>query len=64
MTCALVVGALLRVIGETVPETNPTLVFYDIPSAQADDFRSLVGESASLARLDLGSPRAWTPGGR
>ena len=53
VTCALVVGTLLRVIGETVPENNPTLVFYDIPSAQADDFRSLVGESASLQRLHL-----------
>lgn len=53
VTCALVVGALLRVIDETVPESNPTLVLYDISAAQVADARALMSERPSLERLEL-----------
>jgi putative ABC transport system permease protein len=49
----LVVAALLRTIDETIPERAPALAFYDIPAAQLDAFRALVGQSPSLERLDL-----------
>ena len=53
VACALVVGALLRTIDETVPERAPTLVFHDIPAAQVDGFRRLVEQTPTLSRLDL-----------
>lgn len=54
----LVVAALLRTINETVPESAPALVFYDVQAAQLEDLRNLVGKAAvagesSLERLDL-----------
>jgi putative ABC transport system permease protein len=49
----LVVAALLRTINETVPESAPALVFYDVQAAQIEDLRMAVGKAASLERLDL-----------
>ena len=53
VACALVVGALLRIIEETVPERAPTLVFYDIATDQLPRFRELMTESEQLERLDV-----------
>jgi len=53
VTCALVVGALLRTIDQTMPERAPVLVFYDVPAGAVDGFRELLAESPSLERLDL-----------
>lgn len=53
VACALVVGALLRTIHETIPERAPALVFFDVPAAEVDAFRGLVNESPGLQRLDL-----------
>ena len=50
---ALVVGALLRTIHETIPERAPAMVFYDVPAAEIDAFRALVNDSPGLQRLDL-----------
>jgi putative ABC transport system permease protein len=49
----LVVAALMRTINDTIPERAPALAFYDIPAAQRDAFRGVVGRSAGLERLDL-----------
>jgi putative ABC transport system permease protein len=53
VTCALVVGSLLRAIDETIPDRAPALVFHDIPAGEVDSFRALVAESPGLRRLDL-----------
>jgi putative ABC transport system permease protein len=53
VTCSLVVGSLLRVLDETIPERAPALVFHDIPAGEVEAFRALVAESPSLQRLDL-----------
>ena len=50
---ALVVGALLETIEETIPERAPALVFYDIPAPEVDRFRDILAESPSLVRADL-----------
>ncbi len=49
----LVVSALLRTIDETVPEHAPALVFYDVPAAEVEAFRSLVAQSPGMERLAL-----------
>lgn len=49
----LVVSALLRTIDETVPEHAPALVFYDVPAAEVEAFRSLVAQSTGMERLAL-----------
>jgi putative ABC transport system permease protein len=52
VACALVLGALLRTVNDTIPERAPALVFYDVPAAQLDEFRDMVGRSAGFQRLD------------
>ena len=58
VTCALVVGALLRTINETIPERAPALAFYDIAASQIDGFRELIAPTAEqrlqVAPLVLG----------
>ncbi len=49
----LVVAALLRTIDETVPQNAPALVFYDVQSAQLEEFRAVVAQSPGLERLAL-----------
>lgn len=39
---AIVIAATVRTLGETVPSRAPSLVFYDIPSDQLDEFRDAV----------------------
>ncbi len=53
VACALVVAALLRTLNDTVPEQAPTLVFHDLPAPQLDEFRGVMKQSTSLARLEV-----------
>ena len=50
---ALVVGALLRAINDTIPEQAPALVLYDMSTFQLDPVRAAIGETATLERVDL-----------
>ncbi|MEZ5583073.1 MAG: hypothetical protein R3F37_10205 [Candidatus Competibacteraceae bacterium] len=50
---ALVVGAILRTIDETIPDRAPALVFYDIPAADTANFRELLAQAPSLEHVDL-----------
>jgi len=50
---ALVVGALLRTINNTIPESAPALVLYDMSTFQLDPIRAAIDETASVERVDL-----------
>ena len=50
---ALVVGALLRAINDTIPEQAPALVLYDMSAFQLDPIRAAVDETATVQRVDL-----------
>jgi len=53
VACALVVAALLHALNDTIPERAPSLVFYDIPQAQVEEFRTLASGVRGMERLDL-----------
>ncbi len=44
VAAAIVIGSVLKTVGETVPARAPSLVFYDIANDQLPDFRALVAE--------------------
>lgn len=48
VAAAIVIGSVLRTVGETVPARAPALVFYDIADEQLADFRALVAEQAGF----------------
>lgn len=53
VACSIVVAALLHALNDTIPERAPSLVFYDIPTAQLDGFRTLAQGVDGMERLDL-----------
>ena len=46
VACAIVVGALLQAIDETIPKQAPALVMYDISGDQLDEVIDTVRQSA------------------
>ena len=53
VACSVVVAALLHALNDTIPERAPSLVFYDIPTSQLDEFRTLARGVDGMERLDL-----------
>ena len=53
VACSVVVATLLHALNNTIPERAPSLVFYDIQTAQLDGFRTLAQGVKGMERLDL-----------
>lgn len=49
----VVVLTLRDAINETVPDNTPAMVFYDVTTAQKDEFTRIMQASPSLTQLDL-----------
>lgn len=52
VACAIVVGALLQAIDDTIPKEAPSLVLYDISSDQRDAVVDLVQQTPGVVRFD------------
>ena len=49
----LVTAAVLKTIADTIPAHAPALVFYDISSAEVDEFRNIVNGAETLRALEV-----------
>jgi putative ABC transport system permease protein len=52
VACAIVVGALVQAIDDTIPKEAPSLVLYDISSDQRDAVVDIVQQTPGVVRFD------------
>ncbi|MGB0723563.1 MAG: ABC transporter permease [Gammaproteobacteria bacterium] len=53
VACTLVVSALVRAIHATIPEQSPTLVLYDVGSAEVEPIRAALHALPGTSRVDI-----------
>ncbi len=52
VAAAVVIVAMLSLLGSTVPERAPALAFYDIQDFEREDFQNLVSTTPAVAQVD------------